>query len=62
MSVIVLAICALSLGGLLIGFLSSREAAKQCQAVSSQKGAVYNVCILAKSHNGSHVAADGMWF
>jgi hypothetical protein len=62
MSVIFLTLCALALGGLLIGFLSSREAAKQCQAVSGQKGAVYNVCILAKSHNGSHVAADGMWF
>jgi len=62
MSVIFLTLCALSLGGLLIGFLSSREAAKQCQAVSNQRGAVYNVCILAISHDGSHVAADGMRF
>ena len=57
-----MAICALSLGGLLIGFLSSLEDAKKCEAVSNQRGAVYNVCILAKSHNGSHTAADGMRF
>jgi len=61
-SVIAIALCAMALGAGLITLLRLLEPGERCEAVSKHSGLVYNVCILAKSHNGSHTAADGMRF